>query len=97
MLSETEKETVQSHLAECEACREDYEMLLAVKQSMADMPQFEVSDRFRTGLHEKLVAEAAKKTSSAPARRPLWSWKKEPELQFALSIQHWVKNRNSLT
>lgn len=72
MLSETEKETVQSHLAECEACREDYEMLLAVKQSMADMPQFEVSDRFRTGLHEKLVAEAAKKTSSAPARRPLW-------------------------
>lgn len=72
MLSETEKETVQSHLAECEACREDYEMLLAVKQSMADMPQLEVSDRFRTGLHEKLVAEAAKKTSSAPARRPLW-------------------------
>lgn len=72
MLSETEKETVQSHLAECEACREDYAMLLAVKQSMADMPQLEVSDRFRTGLHEKLVAEAAKKMSSAPARRPLW-------------------------
>ena len=74
MLSETEKNEVKHHLDACAACRADYEMLLGIRQSMADMPQLEVSDRFRARLHEKLVAEAEAKAKAkaAPAGRPLW-------------------------
>ncbi len=72
MLSESDAAAFRSHLKECEACRQEYEMLLNIQKTLTELPQLEVSDRFRAELHEKLVVEA-KRTSALPTvKRPLW-------------------------
>lgn len=72
MLSETEAETVCSHLQTCDACREEYKMLLGMKKALSAMPQLAVSERFHAELHQKLAAEAERKARPTAVRRPLW-------------------------
>ncbi len=73
MLNAEQEEAVKAHLAVCEACRRDYELLSGVLRTAGTLPAIEATDSFRAGLHAKLIAAAEEKSLAVqPKKRPLW-------------------------
>ncbi len=64
-LSAKETAEVKEHLATCASCREVYEELQFIHETMTDMPLLELPDGFEAELHEKLL-EASKETQDQP-------------------------------
>jgi hypothetical protein len=55
LLDENNAKMFHKHLKECEACRQDYEELLNIKNMCNELPMVELPTDFEASLHEKLV------------------------------------------
>lgn len=72
-LNAKQAEDVKAHLATCEACRRDYELLSGVLRTAGTLPSIETTESFRVGLHAKLIAAAGEKTIAVRSKkRLLW-------------------------
>lgn len=66
-LDDEAKSLVEKELQTCAACQAKLALMQAVKETAEHMPEIEVSDAFKTSLHERLLAEqAAKETRKKP-------------------------------
>lgn len=60
-----EADEVKKHIENCEECREEYETLMIIKESLNDIEMVELPENFNEELHERLVVESqTKKTPS---------------------------------
>ncbi len=58
MLSDEEMTQVREHLEECDSCRNEYILLKGIMDNSTHLECPELSDTFKTGLHEKLLQES---------------------------------------
>ena len=76
-LTPDQRAEVDEHLAECEACREDLELLRLTLDALHDLPEFEAPAGFADAVMDRVEAEqeAAKVVPITRARRrvPMWA------------------------
>lgn len=65
MLSDEEMTRVSEHLATCNECRKEYELLKGILQQTASLPELRVSEAFSAKLHQELEKVAAEKTAES--------------------------------
>ncbi|MBU4198703.1 MAG: hypothetical protein KKG09_05525 [Verrucomicrobia bacterium] len=68
-LTGEERRPVRCHIGACRKCREEYRLLKAVVQSMADLPLFEPSAHFNANVLFRLGMEP----SSVSTQFPVWA------------------------
>ncbi|MBQ3123146.1 MAG: zf-HC2 domain-containing protein [Firmicutes bacterium] len=56
LIDEEEAVVIAAHLAECSACRKEYEELLHITEILSDIPELELPDEFDARLHAALVS-----------------------------------------
>ncbi len=60
-LNDIEKTELENHLAECDECRQEYEMLLDIVSACSNLEEVELPQDFKTELHQRLIEEKKKK------------------------------------
>ncbi len=70
-LDDETKALVEKELLACEDCQKKLSLMQAIRQTAKSMPEIEVSDTFKSSLHERLLAEQAAKETRK--NRFVWS------------------------
>ncbi|MBR5236547.1 MAG: zf-HC2 domain-containing protein [Clostridia bacterium] len=72
-LSLKEMEKTRQHLADCQACQDEYTFLSGVVKIAETMPTVSAGEDFHQALRDKLVSAAAEKEAvNVPKKRPMW-------------------------
>ena len=83
MLSDEENDMVRNHIASCDACKAEYELMASIMQTAASLPELNVPEGFHEKLMEKVKAEAESKQERRIYAR---SWRKVSGFAAAAAV-----------